>query len=270
MGSKQGAAPMGVAYTGKNDNRLLSPKLWGNCPIEGILAGRVDGMFLFNDFCNQMPVAAGAEAQYSDVMGFADTGGTGVDAALLGGALTLSSDGDNEGAGIRTPTQCFQISQDLGELWYEARIKKSTIAATKHGAFLGFIDEQALADNIPIVDAGDLMDANLVGFFLDEDNTTGVDTVYKANGITAVTVKADAVTIAADTFVKLGMHFDGAALLTFYADGVPLADTKAIPNATGTDFPADVRLGLVFSVLNATATTPGSSTIDWWAAAQLG
>ena len=57
-------------------------------------------------------------------------------------------------------------------------------------------------------------------------------------------------------------------ILTWFADGVVLT-TKSIPTAAGTDFPNDVRVGRLFAVLNATGTTPGTDSIDWWAAGQF-
>jgi hypothetical protein len=62
---------------------------------------------------------------------------------------------------------------------------------------------------------------------------------------------------------KLGFVYEpsdtnGVYYMTFYKNGIPLADKKQIPSAAGTDFPNDVRMGFVFAVLNATASTPGT------------
>ena len=74
----------------------------------------------------------------------------------------------------------------------------------------------------------------------------------------------------ASTYVKLGMVFrpNPSPTLTWYVNGVKCANTKAIPNATSTDFPATVRLGRLFGqkLVN---TAAGVSTMDWWGAAQL-
>jgi len=70
--------------------------------------------------------------------------------------------------------------------------------------------------------------------------------------------------------VKLGMIFDPKNnQLSFWRNGVKLANTYTVVAAAGTDFPNDVRLGLVVAVLNATASSPGSAEIDWWRCAQL-
>lgn len=251
-------------------NRLPSPSIWADCPASNIAAGITDGVHIYDDFENGPLVASGAEADYAGYRGFADTGGTVADGGEWGGTLVLSSDGDNEGAGLRTGCAPFQIDRAQGKFWFEARVKTSTIADTKHGLFLGLTEAAAITATSPIAAAGTLADINFVGFHRLEGDGDYFDTVYKANTVTQVTVKADAVVIVADTYVKLGMVFDPCTnVLTFYKNGVPLADTYTIPAADGTDFPNDVRLGLLISVLNATASTPGSSEIDWWRAAQL-
>lgn len=234
------------------------------------MAGVKDGYHFHDDFLNGPLVAAGAEAAAGTYRGFADTGGSVATGDEVGGTLVLSSDGDNEGASFRTSVAPFQISRSHGKLWFEARIKSSTITDTKHGIFLGLMEDVALTATVPITAAGAIADKNVVGFHRLEGDGDMFDTVYKADGVTQVTVGSDAVTIVADTYVKLGFIYDPATyVLTFYKNGVKLADTKTIPSAAGTDFPNDVRLGLVVAVLNATGTTPGNSEIDWWRCAQL-
>ncbi len=254
-----------------NTDRGPSPAIWGSCPVEQLMAGTKDGYHFFDDFLGGPRVAAGAEgAVGGDYRGFADTGGTVAVGDEVGGTLVLSSDGDNEGASFRLSNAPFQISRSHGKLWFEARIKSSTITDTKHGIFLGLLEDVALTATVPIAADGTLADKNFVGFHRLEGDGDAVDTVYKADGVTQVTVAADAVTLVADTYVKLGMIYDPTNFkLTFYKNGVALADTKTIPSAAGTDFPNDVRLGLVVAVLNATGTTPGNSEIDWWRCAQL-
>lgn len=251
-------------------NRTPSPSIWADCPASEINSGYTDGVHLFDDFGNGPLVAAGAEADYGGYRGFADTGGSVADGAEWGGTLVLSSDGDNEGAGLRSGCAPFQIDRGQGKFWFEARVKTSTIADAKHGIFLGLTGAVAITATSPIAAAGTLADINFVGFHRLEGDGDMFDTVYKADGVTQVTLQADAVTLVADTYVKLGMVFDPKTnVLTFYKNGVPLSTTYSVPAEDGTDFPNDVRLGILISVLNATASTPGSSEIDWWRAAQL-
>ena len=250
--------------------RKFSPGLWGNCPWDGIKSGLVDGIAREDDFEGGPIVAAGAQAVYGSYYGFADTGGSVADAGEQFGALTFSSDGDNEGASIALQVACLQITKAAGDLWFEATFKTSTIADTKHGIFVGLIEAASLSATVPIAANGTLADQNLVGFWRLEGDGDKMDTYYKANGVTAVAVAADALTLVAATYKRVGIRYSrDEHNLYFYDDGVVLADSKAIPDATGTDFPADAILRPVFAVLNATAISPGSSTLGWWAFAQL-
>lgn len=255
-----------------NTDIRFSPFVWNNCPIREIRDGTIEGWIFEDDFVNAHPVAAGAEGLAGDYYGFASTGGSMALADEISGAMTLSSDGDDEGASIRTKGRPFQISRSHGNFWFEARLKFSSIANTNSGIFVGLSDSLTLTATIPLTAAGALGDENLVGFLRAEGDGDQLDCVYKADGVTAVTVQADAApsALVADTYVKVGMFYNADTyVLTYYINGVSVA-TKTIPSAAGTDFPNDVRLGLILAILNATGTSPGTVTIEKWRAAQLG
>jgi hypothetical protein len=258
-------------------SRGPSPNIWADCPWEDLVENPGLGVTFFDDFMNFPITPPTTEGNWGPYAVFTDTGGTVANVAEQGGAVAFGSDGDNEGASIRTVASPFKISQTTGKFWFEARVKSSTIADTKHGIFLGLMESTPLTAIVPITAAGALADKNLVGFLRNEGDGDMFDTVYKADGVTAVTVQADAVTLVADTYVKIGMVYEQrndpqtgfSYVLSFYANNLKLASYKRIPSAAGTDFPNDITMGPVFAVLNATASTPGTSTIDWWRGAQL-
>jgi hypothetical protein len=270
--------------TTENTDSNFSNAIWADCPFFAIQDGELPGAVFYDNFLSFPKTPATTEGNWGQYAQFSSTGGTITAGTGLGGEAVLASDGDDEGASIRTLATPFKIIRTGKKFWFEARVKASTITDTKNGFFLGLMENAALTAIVPIAADGTIADQNLVGFHRLEGDGDAVDTIYKANGVTQVTVGADAVTLVADTYVKLGMVFEpevdpmihdpslsNAAKwnLTFYKNGVRLADKKQIPSAAGTDFPNDVGLGLVFAVLNATGTTPGSNTIDWWRAAQL-
>lgn len=254
-----------------------SPGLWGDFPFDDILAGVIPGYARHIDF-NRTKTSTNvnaAEAYWADGLKlFGDNGATVTAVDAIGGGVAIGSDGDNEGASFGMMTYPFQISRSHKKLVFEASVKTSTIADTKHGFFLGLIDSSALSATVPIAAAGTLADENFVGFHRLEGDGDAVDTVYKADGVTQVTVQADAGTLVADTWTKLGLKFEpqdgnGSYYMTFYQDNVPFSTVYQVASAAGTDFPNDVRLGFVFAVLNATASTPGTSSIRWARVAQL-
>lgn len=269
-----------VQYGGNQSSNTVnegpgpSPFIWGECLPWNAYFGNRDKAVWFQDFMTDLiPVAAGAEANYGRYKGFADTGGSVVANTEVGGGGIFSSDGDNEGAGIRMPSFPFQISRSYGKFAWEAAFKSSTVTDTKHGIFCGLAADAAITAISPITAAGALADINLFGFHRLEGDGDQLDVVYKADGVTAVTTQADCLptdyVLTADTYVKVGGVFNPKDYVyTSFVNGLAVA-TKEIPSAAGTDFPNDVRMGLIFMVLNATATTPGNSTLRWWRAMQL-
>lgn len=266
------AGNLGSAQTEAN----WSPGVWHDCPLAAIRDGEIPGViseFMF-DMLPKTPATTegnfGLLTQFSDTGGFIDAGST--------GGWKLGSDGDNEGASIRSRATPFKIIRTAKKLWFEARVKASAITDSKNGFLLGLIEDAAFSATVPITAAGAIADKNLVGFRKDEADGDQIDCVYKADGVTAVTVQADALPTAlvADTFVKLGMVYEPSVSpfvqdptnagttkynLTFHVNGIKVA-TKQIPSAAGTDFPNDVQLGWFFAVLNATGSTPGDNTIE--------
>lgn len=270
----------------RNTSRAASRQIWGAdydaIPFESIQNGEVDGYAERWDFAGFKTAAdvAAAEAYWDrGLKVFGSTGGFVTAVDQTGGAVKIGSDGDNEGVSIAQFGQPFQISRAHGGFSGEWRVKFSTITDTKNGAFVGLVDSTALTATVPIAAAGTLADLNFVGFHRLEGDGDQVDCVYKANGVTQVTVQADALGVAAvnsalvaDTYVKLGLryyprhHQLGRYYMVWFIDNIQVASVQVIA-ADGTDFPNDVRLGWAFSTLNATGSTPGDNTIDW---AQVG
>ena len=272
-------------FGGSNSSMDYSGSIWGDCPVEALRSGQRQG-FVWEKRFTSIPITPPTtEGNWMDMAMFSSTGGTAAgDTTEIGGGCAIGSDGDNEGVGMRTVVVPAKIILTGGDFWFEARILTSTITDAKHNIFLGLIENVALTATVPITAAGALSDNNMVGFQRPETarSTAGtggaiMNAVYKADGVTAVTVQTDAVTLVASTYTNLGMKFipkrnfgpKGApGYLYWYQDGAVVA-SKAIPTAAGTDFPNDVNMGFVFAVLNATATTPGTSTIKHVRMAQL-
>lgn len=273
--------------TAEDTTDAYSAGIWSDCPLTAISEGEQVGNLFEFDFDTMPKTPATTEGNFGLFSQFSDTGGTIAVPATGFRGWDIGSDGDNEGCSIRSRACSFQIDRTAAKkLWFEVAIKTSTIADTKHNILVGLIEDVAFTATTPITAAGAIADVNMVGFRRTEAAAGGalLDTVYRANGVTAVTVKAGAITLVADTYVKLGMVFEpgidpqiqdpgltnvGKYNLTFYKNGVRLADYKNIPTAQGTDFPNDVRMCPFFAVLNATASSPGTSAIRRMRVAQL-
>jgi hypothetical protein len=231
-------------------------------------------MSMFDDFIDGgVSGTVGAIAAFNGKYEiFGSSGATITYDEAFGGGLVLTEATADESVGITMAAHPYQISSsgDVGSLWFEARIKSSTITASEQTWFVGLMDTTPLSAAVPITATGILAATmNLVGFHMQEANTTAYDTVYIADAIDAVEIDSDVGAVAVDTYFKLGMFFDSlTGLLHWYINGVEQATTMDIPDDTGTDFPADVRLAPCVAMAIGTGTSE-TITMDWWKCAQL-
>ncbi len=254
---------------------VWTPGPFNGIDVEGIRSGRVDGIIhetYFNNGFKPSTNINAAEAYWEDGwMAFGSDGGAiaAVAGVGLAGGIKLSSDGDDEGVVLRKQIAPFKLSRANKRFGYEIDLQCSTITDTKNSVFVGLMEDVAATAIIPITASHALADKNLVGFARLAGDGDKFDCVYKANGVTAVDVLADAVTIVAATRLRLGISYtpfsdfdeSGRYWLRFWKNGRPIAEAvKQIPSTDGDDFPNDIGLGLVIAVLNATASTPGDNT----------
>lgn len=275
---------LGSAFT----SRARSPQIWHDCPWEQIVSGEVDGNWFFEDFQRQPITVPTTEAAYGpDFRGFTSTGGT-INAATktLEGTITLGSDGDDEGASIQTLGAPFKLIRTGGPLWFEARIKFSSIAGLLFDAFVGLAEIMTLTATVPITaTGGTLADKNFVGFH--RSGVTGaaagaaLKEVYKADGVTQVTLETVSSALVADTYIHVGFAYRPSAFpgttirgdnfLRFYLDNLErTAAAYNIVAAAGTDFPNDVLLAPTLAVLNTAGSITDFMSVDWIRCAQLG
>lgn len=273
-------------WQGANTSANYSGSIWGDCPVESLRDKQSTGPqgFVWEKSFLTAPITPPTtEGNYGEMTFFSSTGGTAVpDTTEVGGGLAIGSDGDNEGASFRGLITPCKINLSNGDFWLEFHMLTSTITDAKHNILAGLVQDVAFTATVPITAAGAIADTNIVYFHRPESarSTAGtggaiMNAGYKADGVTAVTVQTDAVTLVASTYTNLGLKFvaqrnigRGAGYLYWYQDGAIVA-SKLIPSASGTDFPNDVYLSFFFAVLNATATTPGTSSIKHVRMAQL-
>jgi hypothetical protein len=287
MPSPEGFSPASPRFDTANTSDLWTPEVWKNIAIDNLRSGKQNGVLIekyFNLGFKPSTNLNAAEAYWEDGwMAFGSDGATltfNSEAGFTGG-VQLASDGDNEGAAIRTQASPFKFGRANKRFACEWVVEVSTITDTKHGRFFGLMDATAATVAIPIADAAALADVNLVGFHGLESDGDKLDLVYKANGVTAVTVGADAITLVAGTEARLGITYDGYELsdfdrsqkyiLRWWANGriiTSVTGYKQIPSTDGDDFPNDVAMGLVAAIRNATASTPGNSEVKRVRAAQ--
>ena len=261
----EGLPPYGTAA-----GRGPSPLIWNSCPVLDYNLDPTLGYVYFNDFVDGGYVLAANQTVThlnQGVCGMtAATGGTTISqlADEPTGVVALNSTTDDEDAaisvlgGVNTAGQVLFTSGK--QTWFEARIKSLNITDTKFGIFCGFMEEGLLATTAMIAAAGSLADKDYFGFHKLEADGDKLDVVFNTESGTAspTTVQADAVTLVADTYKKIGIYSDGTTI-TMYADGVALSSTTTI---AAVDFPDGQEMAFYFVAMNAHGDT-SESCIDW-------
>ena len=279
-----------VSYNKTSDtNRGPSPSIWGNCPwmeIEAQVAQGGGGYTFWDDFVNHPSMAAGDTGKYGL---YFDSGCLANQAAAAGGVVALAQDGtDNDeiwlqaGGGHGSP---FVISDTAGsdkKLWFEARIKTSTIVDDVVALFVGLAEEGLTAVETKIDNTGAFADKDHIGFDSVHRNsgTAGtnalVNVAYRLTGATANTLITTAHTLVADTYVKLGFVYDPDAVaakrIGFYVNGTEqttYVTATQIATSSGVAFPDGQTMTPTVGC-KAGEGTASTVSLDWWRVAQLG
>jgi hypothetical protein len=259
---------------------MPSTELWRNCPWKEIEAGEVDGHVHFCDFIEGMTVTNGKVIADAMALGTVPAGWIAQTGATAGSNITTATDApfgviklesttDNEGViisygGGYNTAGSFVFSAGK-RLWMEARVKRSVITDSKINLFVGFAEEALCVDGSLITTSDAMADKDYVGFqgvFADGDK---FDTVYNtaSGAVTPANVAADAVTVAADTWLKIGLYCDGTTVY-FWSDGAQLADSVAL---SATEFPINEEMAFYIGIMLGHGDT-NSISVDWVKIAQ--
>lgn len=264
-----------------NTRRGPSPAIWADLPMLEILANPDRGVHEFHDFLTGGKITAPTtEAALVGLLlsGFSSSasqityGNAAYSTAQDAGTLTLAETTTAEATSIRSAVTPYRISANYGKLWFETRLKLSTVATNEISFFVGLMEDVAHTVDIPLLAGSthELADKNVVGFHKPVANTTTFNGTYKADGVTAVVSNSGIGTLAADTYIKLGFTFDPADnKLTWFINGEAQATKKTIPDNTGTDFPADKALGWAIALGVGSAANDNTIIIDWVRCAQM-
>ncbi len=270
-----------VQYRGQNTDGP-SYDLWYDCPILGILEDPGKGYGFFDDFVACPDLSAGA----GDAMGrYVAYGTTGVtikgQAGVAGGVAEVAgNDADNDESVLTLNSPAFVVSDtaaDARELWFEARVKKASIADNACALFVGLAWDHG--DGVPVNKTLCLTanDANLgafsyLGFHVDQANGDAVDFVYQAEGGAQTVLIAGVHVPVADTFVKLGFRYVPKALdgqkIQIYVDNVKQATFGTATQIAAATFPDAEPMAPTWAV-KVGAAAESKAQMDWWRCYQL-
>jgi len=157
---------------------------------------------------------------------------------------------------------------------FEARVSINTIADSTTNLFVGLgtgpVAANYMTDSGVLITAG----AGFIGFQSNEDDGDTMDIIYKAAGIAGGSQQilvANAVTLVADAYVKLGLKYDpdaaDAKKIKFYIDGVEQTTYVTATQIGAATFPEGEALAPMVLSKNGT-TTAQSVLADWIYAGQ--
>ena len=224
------------------------------------------GVGFFDDFNEIM--ASGS--RYALVE--ADSGSTvsllGTDGSPIGGTcrLTTGSTAQMEAVIGTSEAALCKLGKGTGRVWFETRVRVSSVTNGVLAFVVGLTQVGSAAANLVTDTSGEVATVDFVGFGVDAADGDALRLLYATASGAVVEHDANASTLAADTFVKLGLFFDGETTLKYYVDGAQVG-TSVTATDTATNFPNGELLSLAASVKTISATVE-TMDIDWWAVLQ--
>lgn len=255
-------------------SRGPSNTLWLDCPWMDMLQDPGIGIQFWDDFINAPTMSSDADtALYA---AYIDTSNTITQAATAGGVLALTTDAtDNDAPVVQAgggTGGSFQITTaTAGKLWFEARIKVSTL--TEMSVFVGLAAPGATVDNGLLVNDTGALATTVGSIGFNAPTSASASEIFRAAYVKASATSQYPVTAVhtavADTWVKLGFKFDPYNdTITWYVNGIANATTTDVGDAGTTNFPSAVLLSPAIGMKNGEAGAKTLS-IDWWRCAQL-
>jgi hypothetical protein len=187
-------------------------------------------------------------------------------------------DADNDEGGVQFgyggQFRLDNASGNTGACFVEFRIKKSTLTNEYVGFFVGLGEGPVATEHLAENTAAFTSALSCIGFSNLLDDGDKADIVYGATDGTTTTLLANAATLVASEYIKLGFAYrpwaDDAKQITFYVDGDEvgtyitraLMDAAAFPEGEGMVPMAIVKVG--------TGSLSDTAALDWVYAVQYG
>ena len=259
---------------------------WAGCPLWESNGGDLGiGYGFFDDFVGAPAgrVAAGAvNGTYGRWDTYRDIGVTISGVAGVGGIVEIAgNDADNDEGHLSCSEGAFLISDTAAnsrKLWFEARIKKASIADNALSFFLGLAydvgNDLSLAKADALVnDTGVLGSFAGIGFSCVAAAGETVNFVYNQDADATITTLISGVhTLVADTYVKLGMLYDpdevAAKQIKVFVDGAEQTTYGTSTIIATAAFPDAEALAPCF-LTKVGAATESKAQMDWIGAYQL-
>jgi hypothetical protein len=254
-----------VTASSRASTQLPTQAIWSNFPLAAMRANPFLGSLLETDFRgNFPPMNTFVDATYAA----SAAGKTPTEHLYFGdeqvGTLELFTTTANQAVEVQFPVPI--TSSGTGIWAMEMRLKQTNITDDRAGWFAGLYVPSKLAGD-RITDAGALADGGAIGFQKKEGDGDILDAIYDKTGESQNEHDADWATLAADTYVNVGMYYNGTTI-TLYKNGSSSGDAIAASDISASDFPAaTVMLPSLF--IKAANAADFNLSVDWVRAAWI-
>lgn len=263
-------------------SRGPSKAIWNKCPVMEILADPNRGIHFFDDFIDfGVPGTQTTEINLGRYKVY-NTGATKVaqtstfnSAEVADGVIAITTDTAGDQGVIGTHACPILLSTTTrGQAFFEARVAITSVATNDGQIFVGLGENDTVTFGaaIPLADAdATASTCALVGFNRLEDGTTALNTSYADRASSWTNVEASAGTVAALTWIKLGMIFDpdnSSRCLRFFVNGIETSSAVTKSTLSGLTYLDAVALGPVAAVF-ADSGAAATLHMDWWRYAQI-
>lgn len=253
--------------------RMPSSAIWQDCPWFQLSTGTKSGYAYFDDLIGNYVQAANVAASATTLpepwAAFTNATAGATIASVVSptdatGALKLLTTTAQEGCHVglhaaKNLTALIEPPTSTNRIWFEVRIKTSSITTTESCFFAGLMEVGRLLTLGTMATGGGAVAAvDHIGFF---KATVTVPTKIQTSigDGTSTVVNAAAGTLVADTYVKLGFYWNGTTG-TFYVDGT--ADSTTFTSAS-TGFPLSENLCFMLGFMAGAAGTAMTASVDW-------
>jgi hypothetical protein len=231
--------------------------IWSNFNLAGMRANPFSGTLVESDFTHP----EGTADEFTDTTGTINRfmGAAGI------GELVILSSADNEAAEKQYNAP---IVVSGGAPWaFEARVKVTNVTDARAAAFLGLYKRAAALTGDVIADDGAaLTDGDALGFCRFAADGDVFDFIYDEGSQTPNVHDDDYAIPVADTYLTLGMYYNGATIQG-YLNGVATGTAISAADIAAADFPTAAIMVPTFAVKGDHADD-WALTLDWFRAAQ--
>jgi len=205
-------------YGRAGETAAPSPSIWKDFPIAQALKTPGRYIHIWDDFEGGTAIDVAYSGKFEVV-------GTNADIDVIddeiNGVIYLAGSGADNDSSFLKSNVLYDLTMNNGKrFWFETRVK-SVDVSLDHSLVAG-LGEPAFCTAEGLADGGaTVIDEDFVGFaaFTDATNMGGIDAIYNEGGSGTTSVEADVHTPVDDTYVKLGLRFDGKKTLTYYVNG---------------------------------------------------